>query len=84
MRNTFFTVLALAIAIASSPLSDLRAATFVSPSSRPETNNLTHVVKAKKNKKKSKHAKSKGPGTCGTYMYYSKKTHQCMDARAKK
>ena len=84
MRNTFFTVLALAIAIASSPLPELRAATFVSPSSRPETNNLTHVVKAKKNKKKSKHAKSKGPARARACTHDSKKTHQCMDARAKK
>ena len=30
-----------------------------------------------------KHAMSKGPGTCGTYMYYSKKGHKCMDARKK-
>ena len=85
MRNTFLTLLALAIAIAFSPLSDLQAAMFVNPGSQPGTGNLAHVVKAKKKgKKKGKHAKSKGPGRCGTYMYYSKKTHKCMDARAKK
>jgi Skp family chaperone for outer membrane proteins len=97
MRNTFLTMLALAIAIAFSPLSDLQAATFVNPGSQPETKNLAHVVKAKEKKKgkkkkgkknkknkKGKRAKSKGPGKCGTNMYYSKKTHKCMDARAKK
>ena len=86
MRNTLLTMLALAIAIAFSPLPDLQAAMFVNPGSQPGTENLAHVVKAKKKgkKKKGKYAKSKGPGTCGTYMYYSGKTHKCMDARAKK
>ena len=32
--------------------------------------------KKKKGKKKGKKAKSKGPGKCGTYMYYSKKAKQ--------
>ena len=83
-------MLALAIAIAFSPLPDLQAAMFVNPGSQPGTETLAHVVKAKKKgskkgkKKKGKYAKSKGPGTCGTYMYYSGKTHKCMDARAKK
>ena len=38
----------------------------------------------KKGKKKGKKAKSKGPGKCGTYMYYSKKAKKCVDARNKK
>lgn len=71
-------MLALAIAIAFSPLPELQAAMFFNPGSQPGTENLAHVVKAKK------YGKSKGPGTCGTYMYYSMKTHKCMDARAKK
>ena len=75
MTNTFLTMLALAIAIAFSPLPDLQAAMLVNPGSQPGTENLAHVVKAKK---------SKGPGSCGTYMYFSTKTRKCMDARAKK
>ena len=77
MRNTFSTMLALAIAIAFSPLSGLQAAMFINPGSQPRMENLAHVVKAK-------HAKSKDAGRCGTYMHYSKKAHKCMDARAKK
>ena len=85
MRNALLTILALAIAIAFSPLPDLQAAMFVHPGTQPGTENLVHVVKAKKkSKKKGRYAKSKGPGSCGTYMYYSGKTHKCMDARAKK
>ena len=86
----------LAIAIAFSPLPELQAATFVSPGSQPGTDNHTDIVKAKKkarrrprprkarrSKKKGKKARSKA-GKCGTYMYYSKKTSKCMDARNKK
>ena len=97
MRKTFLTTLALAIAIAFSPLCGLQAATFVHPGSQPAMDNLTIDVKAEKKgkkakkkkakkakKKKGKKAKGKGPGACGTYMYWSKKTHKCMDARSKK
>jgi hypothetical protein len=93
MRKTFLTMLALAIAIAFSPLPELQAATFVNPGSQPGTENLAHVVKAKKKGKKGKkgkrrhkgkRAKSKGPGKCGAYMYHSKKHRKCMDARLKK
>ena len=37
----------------------------------------------RKAKKKGKKARSKA-GKCGTYMYFSKKTKKCMDARNKK
>jgi len=84
-------MLALAIAIAFSPLPELQAATFVSPGSQPGTENLAQVVKAKKKgkkgkkgKRKGKRAKSKGPGKCGTYMYYSKKKRKCVDSRLPK
>ncbi len=76
MRNTFLTMLALAIANAFSPLSDLQAAMLINPGSQLGTESLAHLAKAKK--------KSKAPGSCGTYMYYSMKTHKCLDARAKK
>ena len=91
MRKSLLTMLALAIAIAFSPLPELQAATFVSPGSQPGTENLAQVVKAKKKakkgkrgKRKGKRAKSKGPGKCGTYMYHSKKKRKCVDARLPK
>jgi hypothetical protein len=91
IRKTFLTMLALAIAIAFSPLPELQAATFVNPGSQPGTENLTQTIAKKKKKgkkkakkKKGKKAKSKGPGRCGTFMYYSKKARKCVDARNKK
>ena len=78
IRKTLIAVLALAIAIAFSPLTELQAATFVSPDTKVSSDNLTHApiakkkAKKKKGKKKGKKAKSKA-GKCGTYMYYSKK-----------
>jgi hypothetical protein len=92
IRKTLIAALALAIAIAFSPLPELQAATFVSPGSQPGTDNLTQTVKMKKKakkagkkkgKRKGKKARSKA-GKCGTYMYYSKKAKKCMDARNKK
>ena len=91
IRKTFLTMLALAIAIAFSPLPELQAATFVNPGSQPSTDNLIETVKMKKKGKKKgkkrhkgKRAKSKGPGKCGTYMYWSKKKKRCRDARLPK
>ena len=95
ISKTFIAVLALAIAIAFSPLSELQAATM-SPGSNPGLDNaVVKVAKkkaakktakktAKKGKKSAKVAKSKGPGSCGAYMYYSKKDRKCADARLKK
>jgi hypothetical protein len=92
IRKILIAALALAIAIAFSPLSELQAATFAGPGSQPGTDNLTQTVKMKKKakkakkmrkgKKKGKRARSKA-GSCGTYMYFSKKTKKCMDARKK-
>ena len=89
IRKALIAVLALAIAIAFSPLTELQAATFVSPDTKVSSDNVTHQIAKKKGKKKGKKkkgkkAKSKGPGKCGTYMYYSKKKHKCVDARDKK
>ena len=89
IRKTLITALAVAIALAFSPLPELQAATFMSPGSQPGTDNLTQTVKAKKKAKKAKKGKKKGKrarskaGKCGTYMYFSKKTKKCMDARKK-
>ena len=91
IRKTLIAALALAIAIAFSPLSELQAATFAGPGSQPGTDNLIQSVKMKK--KMKKHGKKRGKkrgkragskaGKCGTYMYFSKKTKKCMDARKK-
>ena len=90
IRKSLITALAVAIAVAFSPLPELNAATFVNPGSQPEVDNQIHVVAKKKKKakkakkaKKGKKARSKA-GHCGTYMYWSKKTRKCMDARNKK
>jgi hypothetical protein len=94
IRKTLVAVLALAIAIAFSPLSELQAATM-SPGANPGVDNAVVKVAKKaakkkapkkkgKKKKSAKKAKSKGPGSCGVNMYYSKKDRKCMDARQKK
>ena len=92
IRKTLIATLALAIAIAFSPLPELQAATFVNPGSQPGTDNLTQTVKMKKKGyrkagkrkrgKRGKRARSKA-GTCGTYKYFSRKGRKCMDARNK-
>ena len=92
ISKTLIAVLALAIAIAFSPLSELQAATLTQGSSPGLDNAVVKVAKksakkakkAKKGKKSAKKAKSKGPGSCGAYMYYSKKDRKCADARLKK
>jgi hypothetical protein len=90
-------MLALAIAIAFSPLPELQAASLLSPSSQPGSDDLSTQAKMKKKgykkrkkgkkkrgkKRKGKRAKSKA-GKCGTYMYFSKKQKKCLDARNKK
>lgn len=90
IRKILMTMLALAIAIAFSPLPELQAAAVVGPDSRVQVDNITHHAAAKKKKKKKakkrkgKKAKSKGAGRCGANMYYSRKAKKCMDARDKK
>jgi hypothetical protein len=95
IRKTLITALALAIAIAFSPLPELQAASLLGPGSQPGTDNLTDTVKMSKKKKAKKKGKRKGKkrrgkrakskaGKCGTYMYWSKKKKKCEDARNKK
>jgi hypothetical protein len=94
IRKILISALALAIAIAFSPMPELQASTLLSPGSQPAADNLTQTVNAKKKAKKAKKAKRKGKkkgkrarskaGSCGTYMYYSKKARKCLDARNKK
>jgi len=91
IRKILVAVLALAVAVAFSPIADLQAASFA-PGSQPGIDNLTQTVAAKKSvkkkrgkkaKRRGKRARSKGPGKCGAYMYYSKKGRKCMDSRKK-
>ena len=86
IRKTMIAILALAVAIAFSPLTGSQAATFVSPDTKVSSDNMTLTIakkkgKKKKGKKKGKKAKSKA-GKCGTYKYYKK--GKCLDARNKK
>jgi uncharacterized low-complexity protein len=94
IRKTLISALTLAIAIAFSPLSELRAASFADPGLRQGAETLTQTVAMKKKTRKAharkagkkRHARragSKGAGKCGAYMFYSAKGHKCMDARAK-
>ena len=89
IRKTLITMLAVAIAVAFSPLPELNAA-VLSSGSQPQSDTLVHAVKAKssmkkykkkrKGKRRGKRAKSKA---CkGTYMYHKK--GKCMDSRNKK
>ena len=93
IRKTLIAALAVAIAIAFSPLAELQAATLAGPGSQPGTDTLIHSVKLKKKKgikkgKKGKRKRGKKAGSkagrCGTYMYFSKKSRKCADARSKK
>ena len=86
IRKTLIAILALAVAIAFSPLTGSQAATFVSPDTKVSSDNMTLTIakkkgKKQKGKKKGKKAKSKA-GKCGTYKYYKK--GKCLDARNKK
>jgi hypothetical protein len=87
IRKTLIAVLALAVAIAFSPIQGVQAASSFGPGSQPGTENLTYTVKAKakakakakpKAKAKGKKAGSKGgPGKCGATKYWDKKKRAC-------
>jgi hypothetical protein len=82
--------LALAVAVAFSPLPELQAAPLMSAGTQPTTDSLLQSAKAKKKgykkkgkRKKGKKKKARGKGgSCGTYMY--RKGGKCLDARNKK
>ena len=88
IRKTLAVVLAAAVALAFSPLSDLKAAPFAGSGSRAVDGGLVHSVQAKTKatkkagKKKRKGKKAKSGKSCGTYMY--RKGGKCLDARNKK
>ena len=93
IRKTLVAMLAVAIAVAFSPIPQSQAASPFGPGSEPTTESLTYTVKAKgkakkgkakkgkakkgKGKAKGKKAKSKGPGRCGTGMYWDRKKRAC-------
>jgi hypothetical protein len=89
LRKTLIAGLALAIAIAFSPLSELQAASLMSPGSRPASDKLVQSVKMKKKSYKKTGKRKAGKrkkgrraaGSCGTYKYWKK--GKCMDARNK-
>ena len=69
IRKTLIAGLALAVAVAFSPLPELQAATFVNPGSQPGTDNLAQSVKTKRKakpqtmKRHRKHRKAKRAGS---------------------
>jgi hypothetical protein len=92
-KGTFVAALAVAVAIAFSPLPELRAAPLGPPGSQPGSGDLVQSVQAKKaskkkaGKKKAKRKKAKGKTakatkSCGTFKYH--KGGKCLDARDKK
>jgi hypothetical protein len=93
IRKTFIAALAVAVAVAFSPIPELQAATF-NPGSQVANDSLVQTIKAKKKSGKKKSGKKSGKkskgkrkagskkSSCGTYMY--KKGGKCVDARNKK
>ena len=91
IRKTLIVALAAAVALAFSPLSELRAAPFAGKGSQAAGSELTHTVQAKtkankkagkKKRKGKKGRKAEAGKSCGTYMY--RKGGKCLDARNKK
>jgi hypothetical protein len=88
IRKLVTVALAAAVALAFSPLSDLRAAPFAGNGSQAASSGLVHPAQAKAKakkkagKKKRKGKKAKSGKSCGTYKY--RKGGKCLDARNKK
>ena len=73
---------AVVLAVAPLALSQLNAAAFVGPSGPPGVMRAHHRMRHHAHHR-GKRVHSKGPGRCGTHMYYSRKHGHCMDARKK-
>ena len=94
IRKTLIAGLALAIAIAFSPLPELQAATFVSPGSQPGRRQSDHVVKddeeeqakrrrpRRKARKRGKRARAR-PAVRHLHVL-EQEERKCVDARLKK
>ena len=85
--KVFTATLALALSIALSPLPELQAAP-ISGSNVQMPSLITPIAMKRHHKKRHgmrhrRHRMHSKRGRCGTYMYYSKKMHRCMDARKK-
>jgi hypothetical protein len=89
IKKTFIAALAMAIAVAFSPIPELQAATF-NPGSQGGGSSLVQTVKAKKKVYRKSAKRSRGKRrragrkgkSCGTFMY--RKGGKCLDARNKK
>jgi hypothetical protein len=91
IRKTFIAALAVALAAAFSPITELQAATF-NPGAQVGSSSLVQTIAKKKSTKKAGKKKSKGKrkarragkgkSSCGTFMY--RKGGKCVDARNKK
>jgi hypothetical protein len=90
--------LALALAVALSPLFKVQAAPFTGSSAQQPSLILPVAEKTEKTKTHHRmhnkghkmhhrhhrgHVRASKGGCHGTYMYYSRKAHKCMDARSK-
>ena len=95
IRKIVIGLLTCGLITAFAPL-EVGAATLKGPGLSRGEGSLVTLVKVQKKKKakhahkarrggkgRGKHARSKGPGRCGAFMYYSMKGHKCMDARKK-
>ena len=90
IRKIIAVALAAAVALAFSPLPDLKAAPFAGNGSQVASSGLVHPAQAKTKakakkkagKKKRKGKKAKSGKSCGTYKY--RKGGKCLDARNKK
>jgi hypothetical protein len=96
-RKTWKVALVLALALALSPLSGLKAASL-DPSLKSGAVRLITTVAMKKEAtdkmvrhhrkrhrmhRMGKRMHSKGPGRCGLHQYYSRKHGRCMDSHGK-
>ncbi len=91
-KKSLVAVLALAVALAFSPMLPVNAAPLLGSKTLASESVVELAAKkkavkkkakkAKKGKKKGKKAKKSKAGKCGAFMYYSK--GKCADARNKK
>jgi hypothetical protein len=86
--------LALAFALALSPLVKVQAAPFTGSSAQQPSmilqvakktthHKMHHKGHMKGHARHHRHMRGSKRGCGGTYMYYSRKAHKCMDARKK-
>jgi hypothetical protein len=87
LKKSLISTLALAVLLAFSGVPTLQAASVAGPGTKVQSEVTFDAAKMKLKKKKKykkKYKKKSKAGKCGTYKYYSKKSHGCVDARDKK